>query len=110
MIYINCLLITVIFVIISDGLHFWDNFSPIISGLLTNGKIKKSIPSKIMTCSTCQSWWTNLIYIIIMGQLSIPMLAYILGLSFFAPVINDILMFSREFLKTIIIKIDKINE
>ena len=110
MIYINCLLITVIFVIISDGLHFWDNFSPIISGWLTNGKIKKSIPSKIMTCSTCQSWWTNLIYIIIMGKLSIPMVAYILGLSFFAPVINDILMFSREFLKTIIIKIDKINE
>ena len=110
MIYINCLLITVIFVIISDGLHFWDNFSPIISGWLTNGQIHKPIPSKIMTCSTCQSWWTNLIYIIVMGHLSIPMVAYILGLSFFAPVINDILMFSREFLKTIIIKIDKINE
>lgn len=110
MIYINCLLITVIFVIISDGLHFWDNFSPIISGWLTNGQIHKPIPSKIMTCSTCQSWWANLAYIIIMGKLSIPMVAYILGLSFFAPVINDILMFSREFLKTIIIKLDKINE
>jgi len=110
MIYIDCLLITVIFVIISDGLHFWDNFSPIISGWLTNGKIHKPIPSKIMTCSTCQSWWANLIYIIIMGQLTIPMVAYILGLSFFAPVINDILMFTRELIKTIIIKIDKINE
>lgn len=110
MIYINCLLITVIFVIISDQLHFWDNFSPIISGLLTNGKIKKSIPSKILTCSTCQSWWTNLIYIIVMNQFSIPMVAYILGLAFLTPIFNDIMVFVRETLKTIIIKLNKINE
>ena len=49
---LNCFLITVIFVIVSDQLHFWDNFSPIISGWMTNGMIKKPIPSKIMTCST----------------------------------------------------------
>ena len=58
---INCLLITLIFVIISDELQFWNNFSPIISRLLTKGTIKKPIPSKIMTCSTCQSWWVNLV-------------------------------------------------
>lgn len=105
MIYVNCLLITVIFVIISDQLHFWDNFSPIISGLLTNGKIKKSIPSKIMTCSTCQSWWVNLIYIIVTNHFSIPMVAYILGLAYLAPIINDILVFVTETIKYILNKI-----
>ena len=105
MIYINCLLITVIFVIISDQLHFWDNFSPIISGWLTKGIIKKPIPSKIMTCSTCQSWWANLIYIIVTNHFSIPMVAYILGLAYLAPIINDILVFVTETTKYILNKI-----
>lgn len=105
MIYINCLLITVIFVIISDQLHFWDNFSPIISRMLTNGKISKPIPSKIMTCSTCQSWWVNLIYIILTNHFSIPMVAYILGLAYLAPVINDMLVFVTESIKYILNKI-----
>ena len=102
---INCLLITLIFVIISDELQFWNNFSPIISGWLTKGKIKKPIPSKIMTCSTCQSWWANLLYIILMGKLSIPMVAYILGLAYLAPIINDILVFVTETTKWILNKI-----
>lgn len=102
MIYINCLLITVIFVIVSDLLHFWDNFSPIISRALTKGKITKPIPSKLMTCSTCQSWWANLIYIIIVGKVSIPMIAYILILAYFATFINDVLAFTLDLLKKII--------
>ena len=111
MIYINCLLITIIFVIVTDGLHFWDNFSPIISRWMTKGQIKKPIPSKIMTCSTCQSWWSNLVYIIVMGQLSIPMIVYILGLSYMTPVIADLLHFVTETFKTLIIKINSfINE
>lgn len=105
---INCLLITLIFVIISDELQFWNNFSPIISGWLTRGKIKKPIPSKIMTCSTCQSWWANLLYIILMGKLSIPMVAYILGLAYLAPVFSDILRLITETIKSIIIKIDEL--
>ena len=105
MMIINCLFITVIFVIISDKLHFWDNFSPIISGWMTGGKIRKSIPSKIMTCSTCQSWWMNLLYITVTGNFSIPMVAYILFLAYMAPVIGDILQLVTETLKTIIIKL-----
>lgn len=105
---INCLLITLIFVIISDELQFWNNFSPIISGWLTKGQIKKSIPSKIMTCSTCQSWWVNLLYIILMGKLSIPMVAYILGLSYMAPVFADLLRLLTDTFKTIISKISTI--
>lgn len=42
MIYINCLLITIIFVIVTDGLHFWDNFSPIISRWMTKRTDKET--------------------------------------------------------------------
>lgn len=106
MIYLNCLLITVIFVIISDKLHFWDNFSPIIAKLLTGGVKKTPIQSKIMTCSTCQSWWMNLLYIVITGHFSIFMVAYILFLSYMAPVISDVLELLTETIKKIIIKLN----
>ena len=106
MTYLNCLFIVVIFVIVSDKLHFWENFSPIISGWLTKGVIKKPIPSKIMTCSTCQSWWVNLLYIIFCGKFSVFMVTYILFLAYMAPVISDILELLTETLKTIIIKLN----
>lgn len=107
---INILLITIGFVIVSDILQFWNNFSPIISGWLTGGKIKKAIPSKIMTCSTCQSWWTGLLYIILTQQLTIPMVVYTLFIASMAPVINDLLRLVTDILKTLISKInDKLN-
>lgn len=103
---INILLITIGFVIVSDILQFWNNFSPIISGWLTGDKIKKPIPSKIMTCSTCQSWWTGLLYIILTHQLTIPMVVYTLFVASMAPVISDFLRLITETLKVFLIKIN----
>lgn len=110
MIMINCFLIMAAFVIISDKLQFWNNFSSIISGWMTNGKIKKPIPSKIMTCSTCQSWWVNLVYIILMHKLTIPMVVYILTLAYLAPILGDFLTLVTETLKNIMNKIMEIIE
>ena len=90
---INCLLITIFFVIVIDQLHFVDDITSVISGWMTNGKIKKPIQLKPFTCSTCMSWWTNLIYIIITNQFSIPMILYIVVLSWGTPIINSILSF-----------------
>ena len=105
---INILLITIGFVIVSDILQFWNNFSPIISEWLTKGAIKKPIPSKIMTCSTCQSWWTGLLYIILTHQLTIPMVVYVLFVASMASVIADLLRLLVDIMKTIIYKISKI--
>ena len=93
---INCLFITIIWVIILDQLHFWDDITSVISGWMTNGKIKKPIPLKPFSCSTCMSWWTNLIYIIAIGHCTIPMILYILVLSWGTPIINSILSFVRN--------------
>ena len=87
---IDCLLITIIFVIITDQLHFWEEFSSSLKSLITKGKFKSPIRCKILECSTCQSWWVNLIYIIIIGNFSIFMIGYILVLSWLAPLINSI--------------------
>ena len=87
---IECLLITIIFVIITDQLQFWENFSSSLKSLITKGKFKSPIRCKILECSCCQSWWVNLIYIIIIGKFTIPMIVYILVLSWTTPLINSI--------------------
>ena len=107
---IDCLLITIIFVIITDQLHFWEEFSSSLKSLITKGKFKSPIRCKILECSTCQSWWVNLIYIIIIGEFSIFMIGYILLLSWSAPVINSIFTLLKNlFLKLINTIANKLN-
>lgn len=102
MILLNCLLITIFFVIVIDQQYFVDEITEIISGWMTNGKIKKPIPLKPFSCSSCMSWWVNLIYIIIIDKFTIPMIVYILLLSWSAPMINSIFTLIKNiFLKLI---------
>lgn len=93
---LNCLLITIFFVIVIDQLHFVDEITEIISGWMTNGHIRKPMNIKPFSCSTCMSWWTNLIYIIAIGHCTIPMIIYIVGLSWGTPIINSLLSFVKN--------------
>ena len=99
---INCLFITIIWIVILDQLHFWDDFSTMISGWLSGGKIKKPLDWKPFNCSVCMSFWTNLAYIIVTNQFSILMVLYILVLSWTTPIISSILTLVKNlFLKLI---------
>lgn len=107
---IDCLLIAMFFVIVIDQLHFVDEITEIISGWMTNGKIKKPMNIKPFSCSTCMSWWVNLVYIIAIGQFTIPMILYIVGLSWSTPIINSLLYFFKNAVLKLINKIsEKIN-
>ena len=107
---INCLFITIIWVVVLDQLHFWDDITSVISGWLTNGKIKKPIQLKPFNCSVCMSFWTNLAYIIVTNQFSILMILYILVLSWTTPIISSILTLVKnlflKFINTIANKFD----
>ena len=87
---IDCLLITICWVIILDQLHFFEDLTSTIKSILTKGKFRNPIQIKPFNCSTCMSFYCNLIYIIIMGKFSIFMIGYILVLSWSAPLINSI--------------------
>lgn len=87
---IDCLLITICWVIILDQLHFWEDFTSSVKSLLTKGKFRNPIQIKPFSCSTCMSFYCNLIYILIVGKFSIFMIGYILVLSWSAPLINSI--------------------
>ena len=99
---IDCLLITICWVIILDQLHFWEDFSSTIKSIFTKGKFRNPINIKPLNCSVCMSFYCNLIYIIIIGKFSIFMIGYILLLSWSAPVISSVLTLLKNiFLKLI---------
>ena len=108
MIYINILFITIIIVIITDQLEFWNEFSPYIKSILTGGKFKTPIEFKLFQCSTCQSHWINLLYIIILGKFTIGNYLYLLAISYLTPTINLVITLVETSLNNIIGKlIDK---
>ena len=53
-------------------------------------------PLKPFDCSLCMTWWVCLIYALIVGQLSLPVIAYSALLSFLSVPIGQALLFIRE--------------
>lgn len=103
---INTLFIMISTVLVTDVFQFWENFSPVISRWLTRGKISKPIPSKLLTCSVCQSWWLNLLYLIVSHNLSLMNIMIILLLSFSTSLVYDLLLLVEGMLKSVIAKIN----
>lgn len=108
MIYIDILLIALITVFGLDVSGFYQEITTIISGWLTNGKIKKPITLKPFSCSLCMTFWVSLIYILILGAFSLPMLAYVCLVAYLTPVFADLMRLFMECLKTIIIKLNEL--
>lgn len=103
---INVVFIMLFCVIVTDILGFWDEFSPIISRMLTKGKISKSIPSKLMTCSTCQTWWLGLLYIVVGGYLSIPHVLIVLLVALSARYVYDMFLVIEGLFEKVLRDID----
>lgn len=107
----DILLIAAMWVFVLDISGFWDEITTIISGWLTNGKIRKPFQFKPFSCSLCMSFWSGLLYLLLTHSLTIPAVAYVCLVAYMTPVIADLLHFVTETLKTLIIKINSfINE
>lgn len=103
MIYLNLLLIAVIVVIIIDISGIIEDIKSKISKMLTKGKIDKTdYRIKPFDCSFCMNFWTGLIFIIVTGQFSILLLAYILLLSVLTPVIKETILLIKDTILKII--------
>lgn len=98
MIYWNILLITLIIVFVLDLTDFWENVSKGLSWIITKGKVVKSFQLKPFSCSLCSTFWVSLIYVLIAGAFSIPMLGYILLMSYLTPVYADGMRLIRDFI------------
>lgn len=103
MILLKLLCIQLICVLIIDISGFTDSVKWGVSKWLTKGKIPTTNYSlKPVDCSLCMTWWSCLIYMICIGQLSVFLLAYILFLAIMTPVAKDIIILIRDiFIKLI---------
>lgn len=103
--YLNIICITLIFVIGLDILHFWDDFSKIISGLITKGKVHKVFCEKPCGCSTCMSFWTNIIYMFVSGNFSVLNILIIIVLAMFTSEIGGLIFMLKSWIDKLIGKL-----
>ena len=95
---INLLLIQFIIVGIIDVSGFVQELEAFLSKWL---KIRAKIP-KPFSCSLCTTWWTGLIYLLITGNLTLPLVAFTLFISLLTTVTKDIIYLIQDiFIKII---------
>lgn len=97
MILINLLIIQFIIVFIADISGFIDDGIEPMLGRIFKMKYFK-LKNKPFKCSLCLCTWIGLIYILITGNFTIPMIGYVLLLAFLTPVAYNLLIGLKEFL------------
>ena len=100
--YIDLLLIAAITIYIVDLSGFTESWRSALARIL---KAKELKPMKPLDCGQCMIWWVCIIYAILTGSFSLPVLAYIAALSFLSIPIGQILIFIRESICAVIRKI-----
>lgn len=101
--YLDLLLVAVITIYIVDLSGFTESWRSALTRLL---KAKDLKPMRPFDCSLCMTWWICIIYSIIAGTFSLPILAYIAALSFFSLPIGQLMIFIREGLTFLINKMN----
>ena len=100
--------IILVCVVVTDELHFWEEFSPYIKKWMTGGKFKSPIKFKLFECSTCQVHWLSMIYLICTGNFTIVNYTIIILLSWLTPVLAQLLSLLRNIFMKLIYKISEL--
>ena len=97
---LDLFLIALILVVITDISGFpEDGLAPLFRKITGS---KKGVPSKIFTCSFCQTNWVGLFYLIVTGQLSLASYAIVLLFATMTPVIYMGVLFLKHLFTKII--------
>lgn len=99
----DILLIAVIIVVIIDISGFSDSLKSGLKRLLTKGRMSDPYYSlKPFDCSFCMTFWTGLIWLLVIHNVTLWMLAYLLLICVMTPVIKDVIILIRETMLKII--------
>ena len=97
---LDIFLIALILVVITDISGFpEDGLAPLFRKITGS---KNGVPSKIFTCSFCQTNWVGLFYLIVTGQLSLASYAIVLLFATMTPVIYMGVLFLKDLFTKII--------
>ncbi len=90
--YIDILLLSLVVIFIVDLSGFTQSWLNALSRWL--GRTVREF--KPFTCSLCMTWWTALVYAIVTGNFTIPVIAYAALLAFLSFPISQLLIFLHE--------------
>jgi hypothetical protein len=109
MILLKLTIICLVNVLIIDISGFIESVKSLISKLLTNKQIDTiNFSLKPFDCSFCMTFWTGLIYTIVIGQFTLVNLLIILLLAFMTEPFYRILLLIKDMILKLIDKIDGI--
>lgn len=107
----NILLIALIITIITDlsGIveYFKSHLYHKLRGTYNYPETWDSPIIHLISCSFCQVWWVGLLYLIVIGGLSVGSIAYLLVISYLTTTIRDLLVFFKEVMTKAIDKMFK---
>lgn len=75
----NILIINVFWICVLDELFFADELGVILTKIMRS-KLPLKLP-KPFSCSTCMTWWTGLVYLLIINQLTFVNILFLILIS-----------------------------
>ena len=103
MVIIDLILMSMIVVFIVDISGAVDSLKSGLKWILTKGKMNNSdYRLKPLDCSLCMTFWTGLIYLLVIHQFTLPYIAFVCFLACFSGIIkNSIYLIEDVFTKII---------
>lgn len=99
MVLINLILIASIVVFIVDISGAIDSLKSGIKWILTKGKMSNDdYRLKPIDCSLCMTFWTGIIYLLVIGQFTLPYFAFVCLLACFSSVIKTSILLVEDIL------------
>lgn len=96
-------LLTVMMVIVIDLTDFIDSVKQgVWKWVFKDKRPYKEFRMKPFDCSLCMSFWVGLLYLIIWGQWSLPLMVFQLFLSYLTPIFKDALLLVQTLLQRMI--------
>jgi hypothetical protein len=106
MLLLKLVIISLVNVLIIDLSGFIDSLKSFISRRLTNSKFNSNqFRIKPLDCSFCMTFWTGLLYTLVLGEFTLINLCFILLMAFMTPVFKQLLLLIRDVLLKIIDKL-----
>ena len=102
-IFFDLLCIATILVVITDISDWPTTVKKVISYILTKGKINKTeFRLHLVDCSFCQIFWCGIIYLLVIGEFTLPYLAFVCLLACFSGIIKNSILLVEDIITTII--------
>lgn len=106
-IYLSLLLLACVVVYVVDLSGWTDTWLKALSRFTTRRGYPAVKELRPFSCSLCMVWWICLLYALLRKNFTLPVVAYIAGLSFLSITLRELFIFIRETLTNAIANLNK---